>query len=79
MDVFFSCVLQYLILDIKIDLFGVIGSCSILIGTFTILTFKLLENRYKQYKIKNAINENQKIAVKNSKKNLFLKCVFIKF
>jgi drug/metabolite transporter (DMT)-like permease len=45
LDVFFTFLFQYLILNISIDMFSFIGSCSILFGTFIILSFKLIDNR----------------------------------
>ena len=48
-DVFFSFILQYILLNIDIDLLGLLGACSILTGTFFVLIFKLLENKYQEY------------------------------
>jgi drug/metabolite transporter (DMT)-like permease len=58
-DVFFSFILQYILLNIAIDLLGLLGACSILTGTFFVLIFKLLENKYQTYlKHKNAENSD---------------------
>lgn len=48
-DVFFSFILQYILLNIDIDLLGLLGACSILTGTFFVLIFKLLETKYQEY------------------------------
>ena len=78
-DVLFSCILQYLLLNITIDYFGVIGSCSILAGTFSILMFKLLENKYeKSLLMMGENNSSLNPSKKTSKRSLLLKFIFIK-
>jgi drug/metabolite transporter (DMT)-like permease len=94
-DVFFSCVLQYFLLNVTLDMYGLVGSCSILIGTFLVLLFKLLENKYISYKnakliedeklLSNGQNvnqtnvDNEKNEKHPTKDNICLKLVFIKF
>ena len=55
-DVFFSFVLQLLILNISVDALSVIGSFAILFGTILVLGFKLVENKFR--KGKNPENDN---------------------
>ena len=43
-DVIFSYILQLIILDIKVDIFSIFGSISILLGTFIVLSFKIIED-----------------------------------
>ncbi len=50
-DVFFACLLQYFMLGVVIDYLTIIGSCSILLATFTILSFKIMQDRYDDYKV----------------------------
>jgi drug/metabolite transporter (DMT)-like permease len=47
-DVFFSYILQLFILNISVDFLSIIGSISILFGTFIVLSFKILENKLKK-------------------------------
>jgi hypothetical protein len=49
--------LQYIILNIPFDIFSVIGAVSIIFGTFAVLLFKLLEEKYEKYKLKQ-MNKN---------------------
>ena len=49
-DVFFACLLQYCLLGIVIDYLAVIGSCSILAATLTILSFRYFQDRYEDHK-----------------------------
>ena len=65
-DVIFAFVLQLLVLNIKIDILSVIGSLCIVFGTFVVLGFKLLEQKYSKTK-------------KNKKMNAFKKFLFFKF
>ena len=51
-DVFFSFMLQYLFLNIHIDMTSVIGATSIIVGTFFVLVFKLLNDKYEDYRDK---------------------------
>jgi drug/metabolite transporter (DMT)-like permease len=46
-DVFFSYLLQLIILNISVDFLSIIGSVSILVGTFIVLSFKILEDKLK--------------------------------
>ena len=48
LDVFLTFLFQYLFLNISVDIFSLIGSSSILLGTLLILSFKLIENRMKE-------------------------------
>lgn len=90
-DVFFSFVLQYLLLNVTTDLLGLLGACSILTGTFFVLIFKLFENKYSDYlKKKSEKNQNEtangiktneddnQTAKTISKKSLILKIIFFK-
>lgn len=65
-DVIISFILQLIILGIKIDLLSVIGSLAIVFGTFVVLGFKLIENKYEK-------------SVSKKKKNSFEKFLFFKF
>jgi hypothetical protein len=49
--------LQYIILNIPFDIFSAIGAVSIIFGTFAVLLFKLLEEKYEKYKVKQ-MNKN---------------------
>lgn len=44
-DVFFSFIIQYFMLNIVMDVFSIIGSILIVTGTFLVLSMKLLENK----------------------------------
>ena len=48
LDVVFSFGLQYLLLDVKIDLLGFIGAVCVCGGTFLIIFFKLFESDFKK-------------------------------
>jgi hypothetical protein len=50
-DVFFSAVLQYLLLNISMDYLNMLGAGSILLGTSFVLIFKIFENKYEVYKM----------------------------
>lgn len=58
-DVFFSFMLQYLLLNIPVDIFSFTGAISIILGTCAVLLFKLLENKYEKFK-KKELNKNMK-------------------
>ena len=91
-DVFFAFILQYIFLNIKVDLLSVMGACSIIIGTFFVLVFKLLDNKYESFKCKQIENENSiedkidkgdlnkadMVQKKQSTKYLILKIIFFK-
>ena len=47
-DVFYSFLLQYFLLNIKIDLLGVIGAVFVLSSTFLIILFKIFEAKFKK-------------------------------
>ena len=87
-DVFFSFTLQYLLLNIKVDLFSLIGAVSIISGTFVILLFKLFELKYEMYKksqkakeLKTPGGDCVEIKKENKKsfKNSILRVIFVKF
>lgn len=48
-DVFWAFILQYIFLNIKVNIFSVVGALTILFGAFVILVFKIIENKYKHY------------------------------
>lgn len=48
-DVLFSCILQYFLLDILIDAISALGALAIMVGSFSILLFKLLETKYDRF------------------------------
>ena len=75
LDVFFTFLFQYVFLNISLDIFSFIGSSSILMGTFLILSFKLVENRMVQ---KNNTNSNKNDEI-NSKKQCQIFYHFINF
>ncbi|RNA11471.1 solute carrier family 35 member G1 [Brachionus plicatilis] len=50
-DMFFSFLLQYLLLDIMVDSWSIFGAIAILIGTFAVLLFRLFEDKYKNLNI----------------------------
>jgi len=73
-DVLFACLLQYILLGVVIDYLAVIGSCSILMSTFTILSFRFFQERYESYKVAEAID-----SVNGSpKKSCCLDFIFVK-
>jgi drug/metabolite transporter (DMT)-like permease len=47
-DVFIAFVLQFFILNIRLDVFSVLGSLAILVGTFLVMAFKGLEASYEK-------------------------------
>ena len=46
-DVFFSFILQFLLLNIKIDLLGIIGAVCVVSGTLLVILFKIVEKNSK--------------------------------
>jgi drug/metabolite transporter (DMT)-like permease len=59
-DVIFAFVLQLFLLNIKIDFLSVIGSVSIVFGTFVVLGFKLIEKKYSKIKKSKKLNPVEK-------------------
>jgi drug/metabolite transporter (DMT)-like permease len=86
-DVFFACVLQYVFLGIVADYLAIVGSCSILLATITIMGFKMVSKKYEDMKQQKQL-EYEDEAARNSleskegpkrpKENVCLKFVFIK-
>ena len=81
-DVFFSFILQKLILNIKADLLSIIGGFSIILGIFTIFLFNIIQNNYENDNDdhsgdldKNNVNND----AKKKSKNIFLRCILFKF
>jgi len=66
-DVFFACLLQYFLLGIVIDYLAVIGSCSVLAATLTILSFRYFQDRYEDHKA-NRMAEDDAEKLKDSMK-----------
>lgn len=89
-DVFFTCCLQYFLLGVIIDLFAIVGSCSILSATISILVFKMLENKYADYKDKKVKRQeklkdieltkggSEGVESRLSKRDYLLKLIFFK-
>ncbi|CAF0974644.1 unnamed protein product [Brachionus calyciflorus] len=85
-DVFFSFLLQFLLLGINVDRLGIIGAMAILVGTFFVLVYKLMNSKYEEYKRnKQAIylgndggGDVTKPTKKSFKRTLF-KIIFFKF
>jgi len=73
-DVLFACLLQYLLLGVVIDYLAVIGSCSILMSTFTILSYRFFQDRYEDYKVAEATDSQNGSA----KKSCCLEFIFVK-
>jgi drug/metabolite transporter (DMT)-like permease len=89
-DVFFSFILQYILLSIDADYLSVLGAISILTATFSVLMFRMMEAKY-------GLNEDTTSAIndaddtkspekepeikpkENSIKSCFLKFLFMKF
>jgi drug/metabolite transporter (DMT)-like permease len=65
-DVLIAFVLQYFILSIKLDIYSVIGSLSILCGTFLIVLIKIIENKFN-------------VKHQKKKQNAFKRFLFKKF
>ena len=63
-DVFISFILQLIILNVQVDVLSVVGSLTILLGTFLVLAFKMIEARYEK---------------KKGKKSAVSRLVFFKF
>jgi drug/metabolite transporter (DMT)-like permease len=51
-DVLFTTILQYFILNIVIDLLSAVGAFNIMMGSFFILVFKLFEDKYERFNLK---------------------------
>lgn len=62
-DVFFSAVLQYFILNIYMDSLNMMGALSILLGTSFVLLYKILESKYYEETFKEEVVE---VAEKNN-------------
>lgn len=75
-DMFFSFLLQYLLLDIMVDSSSIFGAIAILIGTFAVLLFRLFEDKYRNSVID---EQNDFKKDKNSTKECLLNTVFFKF
>lgn len=74
-DVFFTFALQYIVLNIPLEIYSIIGSMFILAGTFLVLLFKLLsDNNYK-----NKMNFNEEKVNKNRRKNVVKQCIYLRF
>lgn len=86
-DVFFACLLQYFLLGVLVDALAVVGSCSILLATITIMVFKILERKYsirKQNRLEKYQQECAQSSLENRtspeapKESLCMRFVFVK-
>jgi drug/metabolite transporter (DMT)-like permease len=80
-DVFFSFVLQFFLLDIAVDALSIVGAIAILVGTFFVLLFRLVENKFDDKK-KKELESNENGAADKPKKsfsNTLLGFIFFKF
>jgi drug/metabolite transporter (DMT)-like permease len=71
-DVFIAFVLQYFFLSIKIDIFSVIGSFSIVLGTVLILIYRLFEENQ-------AKKSDEHTTRTNKSSQVIFKCLKFKF
>ncbi|CAF0959473.1 unnamed protein product [Brachionus calyciflorus] len=83
-DVFFSFFLQFLVLSIPIDTLSIFGAICILVGTFFVLLFRLIESKYEEYKIRKQqqdfiANDQIDKPKKKSIKSVLVKLIFFKF
>lgn len=80
-DLFFVFILQYIIVNIKTNMYSQIGAFLIFIGILTIMIFKIFDKRNDKKKSminqQNANNLNKKITV--LKQNFLTKLIFFKF
>jgi drug/metabolite transporter (DMT)-like permease len=60
-DVFFAFILQYFLLNIKVNMFSIIGVLSILLGAVLLLLFKIIEAKLSQMRVKRNIVKNESI------------------
>lgn len=72
-DVFIACLLQYFFLGIVMDRLAIIGSVSIVLSTITILAFKIIVNRYEDFK-----QDRIERTKEDFKENCCLKMIFFK-
>ena len=75
-DVFFAFILQYFLLNIKVNMFSIFGALSILLGAVLLLLFKIVEA-----KVKHLIKRNNKTSIDGKLESKFscLRIIFIKF
>ena len=73
-DVFFAFILQYFLLNIKVNMFSIIGATSILLGAVLLLLFKIIEAKLSQMRAKKI-----KASIKTVKKNPKFSCLKISF
>jgi drug/metabolite transporter (DMT)-like permease len=90
-DVFFSFIIQYFMLNIVMDVFSIIGSVLIVSGTFLVLSMKLLDNklnRDNECKLDNEFKmddyaeydvEKRKLRSRSGNLNPCIRCVQFKF
>ncbi len=74
-DVLFTAVFQFLILNISMDFLNIMGALSILLGASFVIMFKIVEKKYEIYKRENPQLENEE---RNTLKGILLKIIFIK-
>ena len=71
-DLLFSFLFQYLLLNITVNLFSIVGACLIFFATFFIFTFQILEKFiFNKNKAEKSNDENETCS--------FKKCLFLKF
>jgi drug/metabolite transporter (DMT)-like permease len=89
-DVFFSFILQFILLGIEADYLSVLGAISILTATFSVLMYRMIEAKYSTNdEIDTAINDDDDTKVpekeletkpkENTIKRCFFKFLFMKF
>jgi drug/metabolite transporter (DMT)-like permease len=80
-DLFFVFILQYIIVNIKTNMYSQIGAFLIFVGILTIMIFKIFDKRNDKKKRiihqQNALNFNKKPIV--LKQNFLTKIIFFKF
>jgi hypothetical protein len=72
--VLFSFILQYLFLDIEVDVLGVLGAIFVVSGVLFVMMMKLYEKSISQ-----SIKGHDKSTAESKKQNIFMRIIFFKF
>lgn len=72
--VLFSFILQYLFLDIEVDVLGVLGAIFVVSGVLFVMMMKLYEKSINQ-----SIKNDDKQTAESKKQNILMRILFFKF
>ena len=75
-DVFFSFILQYLILNIQVDVLNLFGAMSIFMGVIVIFVIKILQNQFESHDKLQSDKKANGGDLKKQDKNCIRRCIF---